>query len=126
MIKFIRTRLHSMKYAVEGWWYLITTQKNTWVHAVVSIIVITMGFWFRLSTGDWAIIILTIAFVWVVEAINTALEVLTDLLSPEYNQLAKVSKDVSAAAVLIAAAASVLIGFLVLGPPLLIKIRLYY
>jgi len=122
---FFRSRLHSIKFAIEGWWYVITTQKNTWVHAVVSFLVIALGFWLRLSLVDWAVIILTIAFVWVVEAINTALEVLIDLLSPEYSQLAKVSKDVSAAAVLIAAGASVVIGLLILGPPLVNKLRMF-
>jgi len=58
-----------------------------------------------------------------VEVINTAIEALTDLVSPNYSQLAKISKDVSAAAVLIAAAASVIIGLLILGPPLLSKIQ---
>ena len=125
MIKFFRSRLHSIKFAIEGWWYVITTQKNTWVHSVVSILVIAMGFWLRLSLVNWAVIVLTIAFVWVVEAINTALEVLTDLLSPEYSHLAKASKDVSAAAVLIAAAASVVIGLLILGPPLVNKLRMF-
>ena len=64
------------------------------------------------------IIILTIAIVWMAEFINTALEAIVDMTMPEKNQLAKVAKDVSAAAVLIGACAAVLIGFLILGPPL--------
>jgi len=123
MIKFIYTRTKAIQYALEGWWYVIHTQKNIWVHALASVAVILLGAWLCLSRTDWAIIILTIALVWIVEVINTAIEALTDLVSPNYSQLAKISKDVSAAAVLIAAAASVIIGLLILGPPLLSKIQ---
>ena len=123
MIKFCQSRLQAIKYAVEGWWYVISTQKNTRIHAAASITVIALGFWLRISVQDWAIIILTIALVWVVEIINTSLEVLTDLLSPQQNQLAKISKDVSAAAVLISAVTSIVIGLLILGPPLLTKLQ---
>jgi diacylglycerol kinase len=123
MMKFFYTRTKAIRYALEGWWYVIQTQKNTWVHAFSSVAVILMGVWLTISRTDWAIIIITIALVWIVEVINTAIEALTDLASPDYSQLAKISKDVSAAAVLIAAAASVAVGLLILGPPLLDKLQ---
>lgn len=72
-----------------------------------------------LSPQDWALIVLAIAMVWTAEFINTALEAVVDLASPTQHYLAKVGKDVGAAAVLIAAAASAVIGLLILGPPLL-------
>ncbi|MBL7162219.1 MAG: diacylglycerol kinase family protein [Anaerolineales bacterium] len=124
MISFLGSRLRAIAYALEGWWHVLRTQRNTWVHASLSIAVIILGFWLRLSPQDWAIIILTMALVWAAEFFNTALEALTDLIQPEEHELAKVSKDVSAAAVLITAAASVLIGLLILGPPLWEKVRL--
>jgi len=65
------------------------------------------------------VLVLTIAMVWIAEFLNTALEAVVDLASPELHPLAKVGKDVGAAAVLIAAMASVIIGLLILGPPLL-------
>ncbi len=123
MISFLRSRIRAIAYAIEGWWHVLRTQRNTWVHASLSIAVIILGIWLELSPQDWAIIILTLAIVWAAEFFNTALEALTDLIQPEEHSLAKVSKDVSAAAVLITAAASVLIGLLILGPPLLDKIR---
>jgi diacylglycerol kinase len=123
MTGFFRSRARAIGYALEGWWYVLRTQKNTWVHAIASVAVILLGFWLRLSPQEWSIIILTIALVWIVEAINTALEALTDLVSPGHSQLAKVSKDVSAAAVLIAAGTSVIVGMLILGPPLLEKLQ---
>ena len=124
MPAFFRSRLRSFGYALSGWWHVIRTQRNAWIHAVVSLLVIASGFWLKLPPGDWALIILAIAMVWTAEFINTALESVVDLASNhERHTLAKVSKDVGAAAVLIAALASILIGLLILGPPLWEKIR---
>ena len=123
MLPFLRSRTRSFKYAFEGWWYVIRTQQNAWIHAVISVAVIVMGAWLYLPPRDWAVIILAIAMVWAAEFFNTALEAIVDLASPEMNHLAKIGKDVGAAAVLIAAAASVLIGLLIMGPPLWAKIQ---
>ena len=65
---------------------------------------------------------LTIGFVWTAEFINTALEAVVDLASPDIHRLAQVSKDVSAAAVLVAAITSVVVGLLILGPPLWVRL----
>jgi diacylglycerol kinase len=118
MIRFLRSRARSFRYAFEGWWYVIRTQQNAWIHASVSIIVLLLGLWLKIPARDWAVIILTIAMVWAAELFNTALEAIVDLASPEMNHLAKIGKDVGAAAVLIAAGASIIIGLLILGPPL--------
>lgn len=123
MNEFIRTRAHSFRYAFGGWWYVIRTQRNAWIHAIVSILVITVSIWLGLNTGDWALIIIAIAMVWTAEFINTALEAVVDLASPEQDDLAQVGKDVGAAAVLIAAGSAALIGFLTLGPPLWDRLR---
>lgn len=86
---------------------------------VVSIAVILMSFILHISTTSWALILLAIALVWIAEFLNTALEAVVDLASNhEQHELARLGKDVGAAAVLIAAFASVMIGLLVLGPPL--------
>jgi diacylglycerol kinase len=126
MIYFFRTRFKAIGYAIEGWWHVIRTQKNAWIHALISVGVILIGLWLGLTRHDWAMIILTIAMVWMAEFLNTALEALTDLISPDHNHLAKVSKDVGAAAVLIAAGASIIIGLLILGPHLWQKIRMLF
>ena len=118
MITFLKSRAHSFRYAFHGWWFVIRTQKNAWIHAIVSIIVVILGLWLGLSTWDWAVIIIAIAMVWTAEFLNTALEAVVDLASPERNHLAMVGKDVGAAAVLIAAISSAIIGLLILGPPL--------
>ena len=117
VIEFFQSRGRSFRYAFAGWWYVIRTQKNAWIHAVVSITVIIMGLWLGLAPHDWAIIILAIGMVWTSEFINTALEAVVDLASPQQHYLARVGKDVGAAAVLIAAISSAVIGLLILGPP---------
>ncbi|MFQ5615405.1 MAG: diacylglycerol kinase family protein, partial [Anaerolineales bacterium] len=87
------------------------------MHAVISVIVVALSFWLRLSLRDWAVIVIAIALVWTTEFFNTALEAVIDLASPQHHHLAKIGKDVSAAAVLISAGTSVIIGLLILGPP---------
>jgi len=114
----LHQRAKSFQYALEGWWYVLRTQKNTWIHAAASLAVVGLGLWLGLSRSDWAIIVLTIAIVWMAEFMNTALEAIVDMTMPEIHPLAKVAKDVSAAAVLFGACAAVLVGILILGPPL--------
>ena len=126
MKNFLETRARSFRYAFAGWWFVIRTQRNAWIHMVVSVLVVIIGFWLRLSPRDWAVIVFAIALVWISEFLNTALEAVVDLASPQHHQLARVGKDVGAAAVLIAATASAVIGFLVLGPLLWERIRGYF
>ncbi len=120
---FLRSRPRSFKYAFTGLWYVIHTQRNAWIHALVSIAVILVGLWLQLVPHDWAVIILAIAMVWTAEFLNTALEAVVDMASPQVHPLARVGKDVGAAAVLIAAILSVFIGLLILGPPLWERIQ---
>jgi diacylglycerol kinase len=123
MLAFIRSRLRSFRYAFAGWWYVIRTQRNAWIHAVASALVVILGFWLRLSARDWAVIVLAIGMVWTSEFLNTALEAVVDLASPQQHHLARVGKDVGAAAVLIAAISSALIGILIMGPLLWQRLR---
>lgn len=123
MQTFFQTRRHSFRNAFAGWWFVIRTQRNAWIHTVASIVVILAAFWLQLSLGNWALVIIAIAMVWTAEFLNTALEAVVDLASPDHHDLARIGKDVGAAAVLIAAASSALIGLLVLGPPLWERIK---
>jgi len=126
MIDFIKTRGLSFRYAFGGWWYVIRTQRNAWIHAIVSISVIGLALWLGLNRYDWALIVIAIAMVWTAEFINTALEAIVDLASPEQHELAKISKDVGASAVLIAAASAAIIGLIILGPPLWKRLSLIF
>lgn len=120
--EFFHSRIQSFGHALRGWWYVLQTQHNAWIHAMVAMIVFALGLWLGLSARDWAVIILTVTMVFAAEFVNTAIEAVVDLASPQKHPLAKVGKDVGAAAVLIAALAAVLIGLLILGPPLWEKV----
>jgi len=118
MKKFLLSRLESFRYAFQGWNYVLKNEKNSWIHAFFSLAVLFLAFWLHLPARDWVSLLFAIALVWAAEFFNTAIEALVDLASPEQNPLAKVAKDVAAAAVLITALTSILIGLLILAPPL--------
>jgi diacylglycerol kinase len=118
MFEFFRSRVRSFRYAFAGWWFVIKTQRNAWIHTAASVLVILVAVWLEVPARDMAILILTIGLVWTAEFLNTALEAVVDLSTPAHHPLARVGKDVGAAAVLIAALVSVIIGILILGPPL--------
>jgi diacylglycerol kinase (ATP) len=126
MHQFLCSRLRSFKAAFSGWWYVIRTQKNAWIHATATSCVLAISAWLKLPARDWAVLFAAIAMVWSAEFLNTALEAVVDLASPTHHPLAKVGKDVGAAAVLIAAFCAVVIGFLIMGPPLYLKILTLY
>lgn len=98
---------------------LVRTQANARIHAVVTVIVVVAGLCFGISRGEWCAVILAMGLVWTAEGINTAIEAVVDLASPEIHPLAGKAKDVAAGAVLIAAMVSVIIGLLVFGPRVL-------
>ena len=122
MSTFLRSRFDSIRCALGGWWHVLRTQRNAWIHAGISSVVLVVGFFLDLSTQDWALVVFTLALVWAAESFNTALEALTDLVSPNEHHLAKIAKDVGAGAVLICAVAAVVVGVLILGPPLWIRL----
>lgn len=123
MLNFFRTRANSFRYAFSGWWFVIRSQRNAWIHTLASIVVLLLAAWLQLKRYEWAILILAIAVVWISEFINTAIEAVVDLSTPNHHPLARVGKDVGAAAVLIAALASIVVGFLIMGPPLWAQIQ---
>lgn len=126
MKSFILSRIASFGHALRGWQYVLKTQRNAWIHSLTAALVVILGLWLKIGLHDWAILVLTIAVVFTAEFINTSIEAVVDLVSPQKHPLAKVGKDVGAGAVLIAALAGVLIGLLILGPPLWAKLKLLF
>jgi len=122
MKSFLLSRIQSFRHALQGWFYVLETQRNAWIHSAIVTLVFVLGLWLRLPPHDWAVIILTAALVFTAEFINTSIEVTVDLASPDAHPLAKIGKDVGAAAVLVSALAAILIGLLLLGPPLWLKL----
>jgi diacylglycerol kinase len=119
---FLSTRANSIRHALHGWFFVIRTQQNAWLHAVATGLVLLISAWLGLKAYEWALLIISIGLVWSAEFFNTALECLIDLKSPQIHPLAKLSKDVGAAAVLLASVSAVVVGFLIMGPPLYQKI----
>ena len=110
--------LRSFGYAFSGIAYLLRSQQNARIHAAITLVVIGLGTWLRLTGPQWAVLVLAMGLVWTAETVNTALENLVDLASPQVDPAAKSVKDLAAAAVLLAAIAAAAVGVLVLGPAL--------
>jgi diacylglycerol kinase len=113
------TIFDSFHYALEGFWYALRTQRNPRIHLIVAAGVTAAGFYFRLSTVEWAVLVLAMGSVIITETVNTVVEVAVDLVVEEYHVLAKRAKDIAAAAVLMAAMTSVIVGLLLFGPRIL-------
>ena len=124
-----RTRILSIRivrsfyFAFAGLAYLFRTQRNARIELLIAAAACGLAFWCRISRTDWSLLVVMIAIVLILEGLNTALEAAVDLASPRIHPLAKSAKDLAAGMVLIAALASIAVGLLVLGPPLLGKIR---
>lgn len=105
-------------HALRGLVFLVRSQRNARVHAVITALVLALGVWLHITRLEWAFITLATAVVWATEALNTAVERLADRVTNERDPLIKQAKDVAAGAVLIACAGAVAVGLLVLGPHL--------
>ena len=112
-------RLQSFRYAARGVRLMLRSQHNAWLHAVASCCVLIVGGLCHLAITEWCWIVLAIMAVWTAEALNTALELLADVASPEFHPLVGRAKDVAAGGVLLSAFGSAVIGLLVIGPHLL-------
>ena len=108
----------SFYFAFVGLIYLFRTQRNARIELAIGAGACALGGWLRISRVEWAVIVFTIALVLILEGLNTAVEAAIDLASPKYHRLAKAAKDLAAGMVLIASLASVIVGLLILGPPL--------
>lgn len=116
LTRILHRRANSFRYAFQGLAELFRSQANARIHLAVSVLVLAAGFYFGLSRWEWVAVVLCITLVLVLEALNTALEYLTDLVSPEHHPLAGKAKDVAAAAVLLAALGAVAVGLLIFLP----------
>ncbi|HXE52435.1 MAG TPA: diacylglycerol kinase family protein [Tepidisphaeraceae bacterium] len=110
--------LRSFYYAVAGVWYLLRTQRNARIELAIGGGACALGAWLHISRVEWSVIVFTIALVLILEGLNTTIECAIDLASPNIHPLAKAAKDLAAGMVLIASMASVIVGLLILGPPL--------
>jgi len=104
--------------ALRGLRAMIASQSNARTHLFITALVVALGSWLKLPPGDWAVLVLTMALVLSAEAMNTAVEWLADVAVPEHHPRIGLAKDVAAGSVLVCAAGAIVVGLLVLGPPL--------
>jgi diacylglycerol kinase (ATP) len=121
-IEFLKNRIQSFRHAFAGLKDILTTEHNAKVHAVCTVIVLLLCFWVKLPFSDFVLIGIVISLVWIAEAFNTVLEIVIDIVSPEYTKAAKRAKDIAACAVLFAAIGAFITGIIILGPPALLKL----
>ncbi|MBN1540916.1 diacylglycerol kinase family protein [candidate division KSB1 bacterium] len=115
----LNDRIKSFAYAGRGVYQMLRTQQNAWIHALATVLVLLLSAWIGLTAGEWCLIILTIALVWMAEAFNTALEILADVTSPHFNPLVGKAKDVAAGAVMISSIGAVVIATVIFLPYLI-------
>lgn len=116
MVKEKQSLASAFHNAFMGLRFIFTSERNAKIHLVATVLVIIAGIIFRISVVEWLSIIFAIGFVWVSESLNTAIEKITDLASPEYHELARITKDTAAAAVLLASITSAIVGVIVFLP----------
>lgn len=114
----VKARARSIKHAFEGIAIFFKEEHNARIHLVATILVIMLSIIFTISLMELIVLILAVGFVWVAELFNTAIEKMMDFIMPEQNDKIKLIKDLSAAAVLIAALTAFATGCFIFIPKL--------
>jgi len=109
----------SFKFAFNGLKHTLKTQPNFKAHLLAAFIVTVAAWYFQVSVAEWLALVICMALVLVAELLNTAIEIVVDICSPNFNIKAGLAKDVSAAAVLLAALASLIVGLIIFVPKIL-------
>lgn len=110
---------NSFKYAIEGFKTSFKTERNMKIHILMTILVIILGYIFKISTIEWIICILLCGLVITAELINTSIETIVDMITPYKNEKAKTAKDIAASAVFVIAITSAIIGIIIFFPKIL-------
>ncbi len=112
----VSERIKSFKPALNGLKWFLVNEHNVRVHLFLSVLSICAGFYFQISTNEWIAILICIGMVLSIEAANSSIEKLVDLVSPQKNQIAGLVKDIAAAAVLIASMSALLVAAMIFVP----------
>ena len=116
----LRKALRSFRFAGKGVADLFIFENNARIHLFAALVAVAAGFFFQVSTTEWALVVTQIALVWAAEAFNTALEKLADAVSADYHPLIKSVKDLAAGGVLIAAISAAVVGGVIFLPKILL------
>jgi diacylglycerol kinase len=115
----LKSRLQSFRFALNGLRSLLKYEHNSRIHSIAAIAVIILGLLMKINPIEWSLLIIVIGMVFIAELLNSSLESFADSLKPEWNDLIGKAKDYSAAAVLVAAIISLVIGIIIFVPKLL-------
>lgn len=122
----MKSMLKSLGYAWKGIRIAFSEQRNMRIHFAAACLVMTLGLCLDLPSGEWLAILLTIGLVFTAEMINTSIEGLTDLVSPERKPAAGKIKDVAAGAVLLSALTAIVVGVAIFGPRLVTWVETHF
>jgi len=117
-------RVRSFRHAAAGFWFVMRSQHNAWLHAAATVaaIILAIALHVRVrpfTTAEWADLLIAIVIVWVAETFNTGLEVLAEAITQQRHPILKIAKDIAAAAVLLAAIGAVVVGAIIFVPALI-------
>jgi len=116
---FVKGRVKSLKYALKGFWLLLSTEHSIMVQTGIAIFMTLIGWWLDISATEWILQILAIGMVLVAESLNTAVEKICDFIHPDYDGRIGFIKDISAGAVTFAAITAIIIGLIIYLPKFL-------
>lgn len=120
MVNKSKNVISSFKYAFQGMFSALKTERNLKIHVTIMILVIIAGIVLKISKIEWIICIILFGLVIGGEMLNSAIETVVDIAMPDINPKAKFAKDAAAGAVLVLAIASAIIGFMIFGPKLIV------
>jgi diacylglycerol kinase len=113
---FIAKRLASFRFAWAGLKYIISAERNAWIHLAATMLALVLGILVGLNASEWLWIVLAIGWVWTAETFNTAIERLADAVTMERDDRIKAVKDMAAAGVLVSAVGALVIGVIIFVP----------
>jgi len=118
MIKIGRL-IKSFRYSIKGFVKAWREEQNLQIQSFIALLALFLGFYFKIASGEWALLIISISLVLTVELINSAVERITDILKPRINGYVKEIKDIMAGAVLLISVMSVVMGLIIFLPHIL-------
>jgi diacylglycerol kinase (ATP) len=116
----LRKRLESFRHAFNGIKTLLSGEANARIHSIATVAVVTAGLLLDITSTEWIAVVIAIGAVFAAEALNTAIERLSDIVSPGYHETIKQVKDLSAGAVLFMSIAAAITGAIIFLPKLII------
>lgn len=122
--KGIRRFIYSIKYSVDGLVYSYKNEKSLWIHALLTVVAIIFGFLFKISLLEWSIIAIVLMVILAVELLNTAIEAAVDMVTVEFNPLAKIAKDCGSAATFVLSIVGAVIAGIIFVPKIMIFLNL--